>query len=307
MRRRISSLYLPLVFWNALFLGMLLVWFSQQPGHAIFKAINIDFGNAGWLDYLNAAFAVTERPIGFQFWFIRDLFVTVLVSPLLWLALRRAPHFGMAVLGTVWLMGSGMLIFFRPDVVFFFYLGGFLRMYKAPLDIGLRATLVFFALYVGLIALRALAPMFLEFSHPRPELLTLATRLSRLVGVLACWGVLLQLSPTRLGAALARYGGLTFFLYAAHFPLLAGVKILLWRWVPSETDGWMLAHYISSVTVTVAIALSVALLLARVMPNWFALMNGGRLALGESRRISPVGASGLVGTRSPVERYDSAG
>lgn len=295
MRRRISSLYLPLVSWNALFFGMLLVWFSQQPDHPIFEAINIDFGSAGWLDYLNAVFAVTERPIGFQFWFIRDLFVTVLVSPLLWLALRHAPYFGMAMLGAVWLMGSGMFIFFRPDVVFFFYLGGFLRMYRVPLDIGLRPTVVLFALYVGLIALRALAPMFLDFSHPRPELLTLATRLTRLVGVLACWGVLLQLSPTRLGAALARYGGLTFFLYAAHFPLLAGVKILLWHWVPAETDGWMIAHYVSSVTVTVAIALSGALLLARVVPNWFSLMNGGRLAFGESRKILPVGVSALGG------------
>ncbi len=285
IQRRFFSLYLPLVFWNALFLVGLLLLFLQQPGHQILDAINIQFETAGGLDYANAVLALADRPLGVQFWFIRDLFVTILVSPLLWLSLRHAPYLGLAVLAITWLVGGDLFIFFWTDVVFFFYLGGFLRMRKAPLDIGLRAALVFMSLYVALIALRALAPMFVEMDHPRPELLTLATRLSRLVGVLACWGMLLHLSPTRLGASLARYGGLTFFLYAAHFPLIAQVKIVLWRWVPAETDGWMIAHYVSSVAVTVAIAISAGLLLARAVPDWFALMNGGRHAFAEPRKL----------------------
>ncbi len=303
MQRRFFSLYLPLVFWNTLFLLGLLLLFVQQPGHQILDAINIQFETANGLDYANAVLALTAHPVGFQFWFIRDLFVTVLVSPLLWLSLRHAPYLGMAVLGIAWLVGGDLFVFFRADVAFFFYLGGFLRMRKAPLDIGLRAALALMALYVVLVALRALAPMFVEMDPTRPELLTLATRLSRLVGVLACWGMLLHMSPTRLGTTLARYGGLTFFLYAAHFPLIAGVKIILWRWLPAETDGWMIAHYASSVAVTVAIAIAVGLLLARLMPNWFAMMNGGRLPFAGPRKLPRSGVSDVdVGTSVPVDR-----
>jgi hypothetical protein len=59
--------------------------------------------------------------------------------------------------------------------------------------------------------------------------------------------------------------------------LLAEVKILLWDLVPEQTDGWMIAHYAASVAVTVGIGISAGMLLARWKPQWFALLNGGRL------------------------------
>jgi hypothetical protein len=276
MRRRFASLYLPLVFWNALFLGVLAWLFLHAPDYPLFDDLNIRFESAGPLDYVNAVFGLTGHPVAFQFWFVRDLFVTVLVSPLLWLLLRRAPWLGLALLGLAWLGGSDLVVFFRADVVFFFYLGGLLRLRGAPLEIGRRATVVLVAAYVILVALRTLAPYAVGVDD-QPPLLTAATRAMRLVGVLACWGLFLQLAPTRFGAAVARYGGLAFFLHAAHYPLLAEVKILLWRLVPAETDAWMVAHYAASVAVTVAIGVGAGVLLARAAPRWFALLNGGRM------------------------------
>jgi succinoglycan biosynthesis protein ExoH len=79
---------------------------------------------------------------------------------------------------------------------------------------------------------------------------------------------------------MARYGGLAFFLHAAHFPLLAEVKILLWPLLPAETDGWMLAHYAASVLITIGLGVAAGILLARLFPRAFAFLNGGRAALG---------------------------
>jgi len=279
IRRRLTSLYLPLVFWNAAFLAMLLLLFSWRPDAPLLDALNIRFERAGWFDYLNAVFGLTRHPVGFQFWFVRDLCVTVLVSPLLWLSLRHVPSLGLAMLGLAWMADSDLRIFFRADVVFFFYLGGWLRMRGMALEVGLRSTLVSLLAYLVLVALRAAAPLLLGGEGPHPEWLNAATRAMRLIGVLACWGIVLQLAATPAGAALARYGGLAFFLYAMHFPFIAAVKIQLWRLIPAPTDGWMLAHYLASVLVTLAIALSAGLLLARKAPRCFALMNGGR-ALG---------------------------
>ena len=161
-------------------------------------------------------------------------------------------------------------------------------MRRLPLQVSARSAMLLMGAYVGLTALRALAPAILGLaaSGPRPELLTAATRSMRLLGVVACWGVFVQLAATRIGLALGRYGGLAFFLHSAHYPLLAVVKIALWRLVPVQNDGWMIAHYLASVTVTVAIGLSAGVLLARLAPNWFALLNGGRLvSLGSARRV----------------------
>jgi surface polysaccharide O-acyltransferase-like enzyme len=275
MRRRFVSLYLPLVFWNALFLAVLLWVYAANPADPLLDEVNIRFETAGLRAYVNAVFGITHHPVGFQFWFVRDLFVTALVSPLLWLLLRFAPWVGALLLGAAWIADHNLWIFFRTDVLFFFYVGALVRMRGVPVEIGWNATVACLALYIALIALRTLAPYAVEGT---PTLLEWATRAMRLAGVLACWGIFIRIAPTPFGASVARYGGFAFFLHAAHFPLLAQVKILLWEVVPAETDGWMMAHYAASVLITVAIGIGAGLVLARCIPKVFALMNGGRAA-----------------------------
>jgi len=275
MRRRFSSLYLPLVFWNALFLAGLLLLFRLDPANRLLADMNIDLATAGPLDYVNAVFGVTEHPVGFQFWFVRDLFVTVLVSPLLWLLLTRAPLAGALFLGLAWIAGHDLWIFFRTDVVFFFYMGGWIRLRGLPVEIGARATLVFAATYIAMCAVRTLAPYVVEGD---PFILQVMTRGMRLIGVLACWGLFQRIAPTPIGGSVARFGGLAFFLHAAHYPLIAAVKLILWDMLPAETQPWMLVHYVVSVLVTVAIGIGLGLLLTRAAPKAFSLLNGGRIA-----------------------------
>lgn len=277
MRRRFSSLYMPLVFWNALFLAGLFALYLLSPTNPLLAHLNIDFRTAKTIDYVNAVFALQSSPIGFQFWFVRDLFMTALVSPALFFMLRRAPYTGAALLLLVWLSGFIVPPFLRMDVPVFFYLGGLLRRTKAPLHVGWRLTLVLLAAYLALVMLRAAVPLFLDdATYYQTGKLAAATRLMRLTGVVACWGLFLQAAATGWGAWISRFGGLAFFLHAAHFPLLAEVKLELARLMPEVGDAWLLAHYIASVVVTVAIGLALGLLLARKAPRVFALFNGRR-------------------------------
>ncbi|WP_119300150.1 acyltransferase family protein [Dongia deserti] len=275
MRRRFASLYLPLVFWNTLFLAILLVLFVAAPGHPLLSEMNIDFNRAGAMDYVNAVLGISAHPIGFQFWFVRDLFVTVLVSPLLWILLTRAPLFGAVFLGASWLIGHDLWIFFRADVVFFFYLGGWIRLRGVPVEIGVRATTIFLLAYIALCAARTLAPYVVGDGNPFE--LQVVTRGMRLVGVLACWGLFQRMALTPMGGLVARFGGLAFFLHAAHYPLIAGVKLILWDVLPAETQPWMLAHYVASVIVTVTIGIGLGLVLTRFASKAFSLLNGGRI------------------------------
>jgi acyltransferase-like protein len=276
IRRRFVSLYLPLVFWNTLFLASLLGIYYVAPHYPLLAQMNIDFGTAGPRDYVNAVFGITQHPVGFQFWFVRDLFVTVLVSPLLWMMLTRAPLFGAVVLGGSWLAGHDLWIFFRTDVVFFFYVGGLIRTRSIPVEIGSRATWVFVFVYVALCAARTLAPY--AVGDANPYVLQVATRGMRLVGVLACWGVFQRVALTSMGAQVARFGGLAFFLHAAHYPLIEEVKLALWDVLPTHTQAGMLLHYVVSVAVTTTIGIGLGLLLTRFAPRVFSLFNGGRVA-----------------------------
>lgn len=281
IRKRFTSLYFPLVSWNALFLVAMLALYAASPTYPLLAELNIDFAKAAKRTYGNAIFAVTAHPIGFQFWFVRDLFVTALVSPILWFFQRRAPWIFVAVVGTCWLAEIDTIIFFRPDVVLFFFLGGLVRRHRAALHLSRNATITFCVLYVGLIALRTLAPYGIDMENDTNRyLVDIATRATRVVGVGACWGVFQRIALTEMGEVVGRFGSFAFFLHAAHYPLLAEVKILLWRILPAETDAWMLAHYAVSVVVTVIIGVGVGLFVARQWPRAFALMNGGRAAIG---------------------------
>lgn len=300
--KRFSSVYLPMVSWNILYLAILGLLFVWKPGYPLLAEMNIHLGHASAMDYVNAIFGITRHPVGFQFWFVRDLFMTALVSPLLWLSLKHTPYLGMAILGLAWITGNHLGIFFRTDVVFFFYLGAFVRIHDVPLHIGRKTAWWLLAAYVAVVAFRTTMPLFIDLSGHRPELLTAATRSMRLLGVLACWGCFQQWAQTRTGAFIARFGGLAFFLHSAHFPLIAEVKILLWPLLPAQTDGWLIVHYFVSVTITVAIGISLGLVLASKAPKVFALMNGGRPGTGpqgaDSRMPTRIAAGERAGLRS---------
>lgn len=286
MRSRLTTVYLPMVAWNALYLALIYAAFRAHPQSAAFShatRFNIDFFTAGPMQYINSVFAVTDTPIGFQFWFVRDLFVTALVSPLWWLMICRIPWLGALIIGAIWLSGWNMVIFFRPDVPFFFYLGALIHQKHLRIVIPLRLTLILVALYVALVSLRALAPYVVAFpNHVAPYWIEVATRSMRIVGVIGCWGVIYRLARTQNGIFISGYGGAAFFLYSAHWPLLSVIKEAAWHFIPGQSDFWMLAHYVGCVTLTIVISMTIALTLARLSPGLFALMNGGRL-LGQNK------------------------
>lgn len=278
IRGRFTSLYLPLVFWNGVCLVVLYAIYKTNPYYPLLSELNINFNVAGWKDYINGIFALTRRPISFQFWFVRDLFVTALVSPLFLLVSRRAPWLGAAALGTAWICGWSMVIFLRPDVPFFFYLGILVRLKQLPLIISRETTIAVAAFFVAIVCVRALAPFVVDFSdNIMPTWLRVSTALMRFVGVIACWGMLQHMAQTPRGISIGKYGGVAFFLHSVHWPLLAFLKIWIWPLMPAQTDLWMLVHDLTCVTLTVMIGVGAGVLLNRYVPAAFALMNGGRL------------------------------
>src|SRR5262249_13398521 len=103
IKRRFRSLYLPLVASNIVWLCVLLALFAVAPSHPVFRELSYNLSTMDGWDWLNTVFAISDNPIAYQFWFVRDLFVTVLVSPLLWLMLTRAPYTGALVFACIWI------------------------------------------------------------------------------------------------------------------------------------------------------------------------------------------------------------
>lgn len=277
IRGRFSSLLLPLIVWNILTLLIGFAIYLVVPTSGLVGSFSFDFGQANTFDLANAILGITRLPIAFQFWFVHDLFLTVLLSPLLWLMLRYVPLVCAIGLGLAWVAELTFGIFIRTDVLFFFFLGGLARTRNTSLVIQWSTTRIVLSVYALLMAARALSPLVVDPTVAENLYwLDLATRLTRPLGVIACWGACLKLVDTGLGATMVRYGGFAFFLHAAHFPLIALVKFLLWRLVLKETDAWMLAHYVMSVALTVGVTAIAAAAIFKVSPGLYSFLAGGR-------------------------------
>jgi len=279
MRKRFISLYLPLLGWNAFYLAATYTLWKFHPDYPLFDILNIKFATANLHNYIDAVTGATHRPIGFQFWFVRDLFVTAICSPVLWLMIRRVPYYGAAALLLAWLCNSHLIIFHRPDVVFFFYMGALVRQKQLRITIPLPVVIGLTGFYLSWAGLRALAPYVFEFNgYIGPEWLDVLTRAMRIVGVMGCWGLMYRVAQTKTGGKTgANFGGVAFFLHAAHWPLLAILKIELWPLLPAQTDFWMILYYFCCIGLTVTIGTGLGLTLAYKLPRVFAAMNGGRL------------------------------
>lgn len=275
--KRMRSLLLPLVLWNLLTLALAVLVQQLAPTSGFALQFGFQAAAAGPMDWVNAVLGLTALPIAFQFWFVRDLFVTVLCAPLLLVLLRHAPLMGALALGVVWASGGTLGIFLRTDVLFFFYLGALAREREVDVRLGAGVTLLLVLAYTGAVALRALAPLWVDLADPAQEAwLEVATRLMRPLGVLACWGLCLQLAGSSAGLPLARLGGFAFFLHAAHYPVIALVKDVLWRVTPGADDAWLLAHYGVSVSCTIGVVWLGAWLLQKVSPPAYGVLAGGR-------------------------------
>jgi hypothetical protein len=286
MRGRVTSVYLPMCGWNLFYLAIVYTMFRLHPDSPTFShatRFGIDFHHPTVMAYINSVFAITSNPIGFQFWFVRDLFVTAIFGPVWWFLIQRAPWVTAVVLGILWLSGVHSYVFLRLDVPFFFYMGAILHQKQLRIDVPLRLTVIAMTCFVLLAALRALAPLLVAFpDHVAPHWIDVATRTMRLFGVIGCWGVIYRLSLTRFGAWLSTYGGVAFFVHSAHWPLESIVKEALRHVITGTSTPALLLHYILSVTLTITICMTLALTLARFSPRLFSLMNGGRL-LGQKR------------------------
>jgi len=299
-RSRIKSIFLPMVSWNALALllsaAVALVFPLSQ------RLIAYDVFNLNFMDLVNALIGVTQRPADFQFWFLHDLLLTVLISPILAFCIRRAPIISFACLAAIWLVNLNLVVFFRTDVLFFFSIGAAAQIHRWPIAniASPRTAIILMASYFVLVAIRTLAPVFLSDDMPMARIITGAgTRMLRLYGVVALWSLAPLLVRTSWGMQIAKFGVVAFFLHAIHWPLNQLLKAGFDSVLPHRSEGLLLVNYFATTVLTVALAILIARLLNSHVPVVFNHLSGGRSNSLSARFVKTTGSS--EGARLEVE------
>ena len=284
-RRRFRSIVVPMLLWSVTTVALYALLSFARPTFLT----EWHGGSAETLlFYVNAVLFLTDQPMGptLHLGFLRDLFVCMLLSPLLLGALRR---FGAAVpvaLGALYLFDVESVVMLRPLVLFAFSIGLWLATRGARLD-ALDAS---WRLWVGASVIATLAVMvsgtdaalgsaparwFAERGLDLREAVLYPA--SRLCGALAIWTLAAKLVGTAWNRRLARLSSYVFVAFCSHFLVLA----FLWEGVvrplvgASDTLGYALWFAVAPF-VAMAVAAGIVESAARLAPSLASLLTGGR-------------------------------
>jgi surface polysaccharide O-acyltransferase-like enzyme len=276
-RKRIRNVLLPMISWAFISIFIFLIIARVSPRSYLLAISEYDVTSMKPFDWINAVFGVTDLPFNMQFWFLHDLLLTVLITPVLSQFLRHVPYLALGGLFLIWMGNIDIPVFFRTDVLFFFYVGAFIRTQNVPLDaITPRIACILMAVLILLTVVRTGLPYVTPKGHWVSRLFGVSTRSLRLLSVFAFWGFVPFLLNTRLGGLMLKISGLAFFLHAIHWPMNQFIKYGLADIVPGTGDAAMLTVYFGTTLLTTAIAIVIAFALAAFSPGLFAHLSGGR-------------------------------
>ena len=273
LRKRSKSILLPYILWTVITIILYLIAHSIPQTALFFQNPNNIIKNWNILDYLKA-FAYHDfsmglkSPLVYQFWFLRELMIFIVLSPIFVLMCKKFGG-GLLVLISVFAITGTPLYFTVSTSAFFFYLAGY---YFATYEID------FFKIADKLKITEYIV------------LLILSEIFSVCFGGKYSWGFVkiiisclffLKLSKylvanEKLFLKLKYLSGYSFFLYAVHTPFLGtSINKISWKIIPLHGIMCLVQFFVAAL-LTIIIGTSIGIILNKICPPLFKLLNGGR-------------------------------
>jgi peptidoglycan/LPS O-acetylase OafA/YrhL len=272
IRRRVRTIAVPYLFWSAAWMLVLYIlqsfsWsqaFFGDPEHVIRAKT-----------FPQLAYTLVFNPIPFQLWFLRHAFALFLISPVIYFLVRA---FGSLLVIVAVILWCAAYMFAFPGVgdraplnsLLFFVFGSYLAISR-PFDLEAEAPCkrLLLAAWLGAAVLRAYLVTYTDIPCRawHPALLML--------GLAAFWcnyDLLKRVFENKLGLWFTQW---TFFIYAAHEPLLVILKKLFLYCVGYQ-PAWLVVAYLGLPLVAVAIDIAVAFPIKRYASTLYLIATGGR-------------------------------
>lgn len=277
IRTKSQTVLLPFLLWNCVFFLAILV------------ALGLGYGDgyvpnpwqASARELMTQLFAAEDFPINVPLYFLRDLFVCILLSPLLAWLIRHAPLLTLAVLLVVAVVPEASLyVVLKRSILFSFSLG----IYIGLNNIDLKALDRYAAAGATLLlaSCAALASVIYMTGPSLPDWVQFLRNTLAIFGALGFWLLSAPLIETQLGQRLSKTGSLSFWIFCGHYPLL----IFLWIvWGKTGISIYPLFFIISLAVLFPFLAVSNNLC-RKIAPRLYAVLTGGRARKPGDRQVS---------------------
>ena len=288
--RRWRSIVLPMLLWSLVTVVLYGVFGAllDRPTF-VTQIFTLEQPWQRLLGLLNVSVFLTDMPNGAatqHLAFLRDLFVCVLLAPLLLALLRQA--------GTRWSLLAGLTVLYlldlesvvvlRPLVILAFTVGMYLAQARVELDRADRllplwlvgwivSTSVLLAFNAGTLA--GLDALFADVGLDAKE--SLLYPFSRLFGSLSLWCLTGRLLSGRTGMTFSLVSPYIFTAFCSHLLVLSLLFMLLWQPVFGDAGNALYpVWFLSAPLLALAAAVVMVQVTVHVYPSLARLMTGGR-------------------------------
>lgn len=267
LNKRIKSLLIPYIIWNLITFIIYGITLKVNPnlfnGICLIPQFNIKnfllaFWNAGG----------TGNPICGPLWFIRDLIITIIFTPIIFYISKKFKYIGLLTFTTIYIMDIWKQI---PGInctaFYFFYLGAFFSIHH---------------IYLVQFCKKILGGSFLLFTITSIYLLIKKNDFTEIIHLNILSGLFFVVYLTH---RILKYKNIefsktinssTFFIFASHyFPIIALCKICMNLLSPNSDLELIIIYILCPISVTYLCYLSFSLLLKHC-PNIAHYLSGGR-------------------------------
>ena len=264
---RFKSLIIPYLFWSIFWLLIILI---LQNLHFAQKFIGRPISISNYSEILSR---ITINPIPDHLWFLRELFMLVLISPIIYLFLsyikQRYINLSILILLFIdWLLFDYYPHIFRNETLFFFFLGSYFGLHGLPDKFTITPSKRTICLVTILWVFILIIAIILKISFNEYNIVVY--RLSIPLGVYEFW-YLYDLIPKGKLRLLLPISGFTFFIYLAHYPMmLIFMKGLLYYQLP------LFLVYLISPILTIYLVVKTGRLMKVHWPKLYNIMAGSR-------------------------------
>lgn len=252
LRNRVHTLLIPYLLWNTLAIGIFLV--QYVPAIRRFLPIEYEL-HTGLSDILACYWMYNNQltpdagsllhpyyPLNIPLWFIRDLMLVVLFTPLLYFILRRIGFFFLIFLSVIYLglqfIEDGGHIHLLVVATLFFSWGGYISIQK-------RNLLTEFSRYKYLaLAIYLLSSVvYVACVHYWPVLAGVVKSVGVVAGLLVAYNLASYLTVQKKWRANRFLAASSFFIYVSHTLFcMKFVRLLEWMFAPSEAFQVLLIY-----------------------------------------------------------------
>lgn len=269
LKSRTKTLLIPFLFWNITTLIVIALAQTIPATQTFFSGNSPLISTFNVFDYFNAIFGFTRPPIAYQFWFIRDLIILVLLVPVINVVIKFVPLPFLGVVLFYWLIGSWPVSAPSSEALLFFSVGAYLGSAKKSLFYFDDFGLIIVGLYLAIVTIDTItvSQWFNPYLH----------KIGIVLGVSgALFSTKLVAQNEKIKFLIARLSGVSFFVYAFHEPLLTILRKVSYKMTLPESSFTILFLYFLIPTITIIFSIVAYRGLACVAPKFVSIVTGGR-------------------------------